>query len=148
LITRLAAEQIAWREEVGAEVLADPDLTRDRLGQLLVDIVGSWIEHRTVLSAMIEMAEYDDQMREVWDSALEAIAAKVTELLSVRWAGRSGGPADLASISRVLVWMLERSCNQVTREPGLRDGVTAAMSEICWRLLDLHGSEDTADALR
>lgn len=146
LIARLAADQIAWREEVGAEVLADPGLSRERLDQLLVDIVARWMENRTVLTALIEMAEYDEQMREVWDGALRAIAGNVTDHLTQRWAGDPDGPADIKSISSVLVWMLERSCHQITREPELRDDVTAAMSEICWRLLDYRPTSTRARA--
>lgn len=138
VITRLAAEQIAWREQVGAEVLSDPTLSRERLDQLLVDITAQWIEHKTVLAAMIEMSEYDEQVRAVWDDALRAIACNVTEHLTRRWAGRQDGPADIDSVARVLVWMLERSCHQITRQPELRERVTAAMAEICWRLLEFH----------
>jgi TetR/AcrR family transcriptional regulator, ethionamide resistance regulator len=137
LITRLATDQIAWREEVGAEVLSDPDLTRGRLDQLLIDITARWMEHRTVLAAMIAMSEYDEEVRSVWESALRAIATNVTEHLTRRWAGRRDGPADIDSVSRVLVWMLERSCHQITRQPERQDDITTAMSEICWRLLEL-----------
>ena len=144
VITRLAADQIAWREQVGAEVLADSGLTRRRLDQLLADIVARWIENKTVLSAMIEMAEYDAQMRAVWDESLRAISRSTAGHLERRWVESDAGPADIDAVSRVLVWMLERSCHQVTREPELRDQVTAAMAEICWRLLTHPGSRSSA----
>ncbi|OBH11106.1 hypothetical protein A5695_20060 [Mycobacterium sp. E1747] len=138
VVACLVSEQIAWREEVGAEVLADPQLTRDELDRLLVDITAQWMDHKTVLTALIEMAEYDDQMRAIWDGALGSIADNVTEYLTRRWADRTDGPADIESVAKVLVWMLERSCHQITREPELLGPITAAMTEISWRLVEFH----------
>jgi AcrR family transcriptional regulator len=136
LITRLALEEIAWREEVGAEVLSEPSLTREQIDQLLGDITARWAEHKTVLAAMIEMSEYDEQVRAIWDAALRAIAGNVTEHLTRRWAGREDGPADIDSVARVLVWMLERSCHQITRQPELRGEITRGMAELAWRLVE------------
>lgn len=141
LIARLAADQVAWREQIGAEVLADRELRRERLDRLWDDIVARWVENRTVLSAMIEMSQYDRQIRTAWDATLTAIADNTAEHLTRRWAGRTDGPEDIESVSRVLVWMLERSCHQITRDPALRPSITRALAEVCWRLLD-HRPQD------
>jgi hypothetical protein len=98
-------------------MLAERSLRRERLDRLWADIVEHWVRNRIVLSAMIETAEYDEQVREVRDGTLRAVAAITADYLTQRWAGWVDGPADIEGVSRVLVWMLERSCHQVTRQP-------------------------------
>ena len=136
LIGKLAEDQIAWREQVGAEVMSDPEVTREQIYKLLDDIVQSWVANQSVLSAMIEVAEYDDEMRETWDAALDVIAGNAAEHLRRRWENSPEAPPDIDAIARVVTLMLERCCHQVTRQPELQAVTTDAMAEIAWRLLD------------
>jgi len=44
LVAALAEEQVAWRDEIGAEALADPEMDRAALDAMLRDIVARWVE--------------------------------------------------------------------------------------------------------
>src|SRR5262245_30479744 len=108
LIGKLAEDQIAWREQVGAEVMSDPAVTREQIYKLLDGIVRSWVANQSVLSAMIEVAEYDEEMRETWNEALDVIAGNATEHLRRRWENSPEAPPDVEAIARVVTLMLER----------------------------------------
>src|SRR5262245_66010213 len=116
--------------------MSDPAATREQIYKLLDDIVQRWLANQSVLSAMIEVAEYDEEMRETWNQALDTIAGNAAEHLRRRWESVSDPPPDIDAIARVVTLMLERCCRQITRQPELQASTTDAMAEIAWRLLD------------
>lgn len=136
LIAALAEDQVAWRDQIGAEVLADPALERGTLNMIMHAIVGRWADNHAVLAAIIEVAEYDPTMADIWQTAMGEVAEKAAELFLDRWEAKPGGPADPAMIAELFTWMFERSCHQILRDPSKRDAVADGMTEIIWRVLD------------
>ena len=134
VVAALAQESLSWREQVHAEVLADPDLTRDRLDELMLTIVGHWQRNRPVLAAIIELAEHDDAMGEPWRAAITEIAEQAAEQFRIRWADSPAAPADADTMAAVFTWMLERSCHQMVNDDSA-EAVALAMAEILWRTL-------------
>ena len=94
VIGGLAQEALAWREEIYAEVLADPELTHERLDELMLSIVGHWQTNRPVLAAIIELAEHDPAMRPAWRGAVNQIAEQAAEQFRIRWDARPDRPPN------------------------------------------------------
>ena len=136
LIARLAEDEIAWREQIGAEVLADPALERATLDAIMLEIVARWSCDRPILSAIIELAEYDDRVNAIWSDAMRKVAEKAAAQFRARWTQSPTGPPDPDTIAEVFTWMFERCCHQMLRQPGDVQRVAGAMAEIIWRVLD------------
>lgn len=135
VIGQLAQETLAWREQIHAEVLADPDLTRPRLEELMRSIVRHWFDDRAILAAIIELAEHDPAIREPWRAAITEIAEQAAEQFRKRWR-RSGDRLDNPeAVAAVFTWMLERACHQLVFDEASAETVALAMSEILWRTL-------------
>jgi AcrR family transcriptional regulator len=135
VVAALAQESLAWREEVHAEVLADPRLTRERLDELMLTIVGHWQQNRPVLAAIIELAEHDPAMGDPWRAAISAIAEQAAEQFRIRWQDSPAAPDDPDTMAFVFTWMLERSCHQLVLDERSGEAVALAMAEILWRTL-------------
>jgi AcrR family transcriptional regulator len=76
LIARLAEDEIAWREQIGAEVLADPELERATLDAIMLEIVTLWSADRAILSAIIALAGTDERVNSIWLDAMQQVADK------------------------------------------------------------------------
>lgn len=139
LVVALAEDLFAWRDYIGAEVLADPDLDRASLDGMLKLIVARWAENRSVLAAIIEIAEYDDELGAAWRDAMVRIADTAAVQLEERWRrlGRSGDPRVIAE---VFTWMFERSCHQMLRSSTSEAALADALGEIIWRTISAHGA--------
>lgn len=135
VIGALAQQALSWREQIHAEVLADVDLTRARLDELMHSIVRHWLEDREVLAAIIELAEHDPAMREPWRAAIADIAEQAAEQFRIRWRGSRDGPDDPHAMAMAFTWMLERCCHQLVVDEATAETVALAMSEILWRAL-------------
>jgi AcrR family transcriptional regulator len=133
VIGRLAEESLAWREQVSGEALADRELTRPRLDELMRAIVGHWRANRPVLAAIIELAEHDPAMRDAWRSAVDQIAAQTARHLRARWADSPDAPSDPAAVATALTWMFERCAHQLAVDDESAETVALALSEILWR---------------
>jgi AcrR family transcriptional regulator len=136
LITRLADDEVAWREEIGAEILADPNLQREALDQIMREIVDRWVTDQAVLSAIIELAEYDPAVRDTWRAAMHKVAVKAGTQFQARWANSPNRPPDPDTVAEIFTWMFERSCHQLLTDPNRAEDVAAGMGEIIWRVLD------------
>jgi AcrR family transcriptional regulator len=135
LIERLAAEQVAWIEQTGAEAIADPELSRETVIRTVGEIVSRWAQNHAVLSAIIELAEYDTRMRDTWRSAMHEVAGVAAQLFRSYWAKADLAPPNPDMVAEVLTWMIERSCHQIAGDPAVRDQVTTALAEVIWRVL-------------
>jgi AcrR family transcriptional regulator len=135
VIARLARDSLAWRQDIHAEVLADRNLTRERLDALLRAIVGHWQTNRTVLAAIIELAEHDPSMGDPWRAAVNQIAEQAADQFRVRWAGDSSAPPNLSAIAAAFTWMFERCCHQLVSDDASAETTALAISEILWRTL-------------
>jgi AcrR family transcriptional regulator len=135
VIARLARDSLAWRQDIHAEVLADPNLTREQLDGLLRAIVGHWQTNRTVLAAIIELAEHDPAMGDPWRAAVNQIAEQAADQFRVRWAEDPSAPANLSAIASAFTWMFERCCHQLVNDDTSAETTALAISEILWRTL-------------
>jgi AcrR family transcriptional regulator len=141
LIERLATEQEAWIEELGRRALGDPDLSRETIGRVLAEIVAGWSENRATLAAIIELAEYDERMRETWRNIMHAVAGVAAGVFNAHWQVAGGEPEHQAMLAEVLTWMIERSCHQILRDAGQAqaDAVASSLAEVIWRVLHATG---------
>ena len=136
VIARLARDSLAWRQDIHAEVLADPDLTRERLDALLRAIVTHWQTNRTVLAAIIELAEHDPAMRDPWRAAVNQIAEQAAEQFRIRWENTPDQPPNPDAMAAAFTWMFERCCHQLVTDDTSATTMALAMSEILWRTLN------------
>jgi AcrR family transcriptional regulator len=134
LVTALAEDQVAWRDTIGAEVLADPNLTRDDVHAMLSEIVARWVENRAVLAAIIEVAEYDPAMADTWRTAMLDVAEVAAGQFRRRWADQPEHP-DPDTIAEIFTWMFERSCHQMLRDPARQADVADGLTDVIWRVL-------------
>jgi AcrR family transcriptional regulator len=135
LVAGLMDDVIAWRGQIGAEVLEDPGMTRESLDAILATIVGQWADEHAVLSAIIELSEYDARMAELWRAAIGEVAREAARHFRIRWEHQPDAPPDIDTIAELLSWMFERACHQMLVDPSRHDVVAAGMSEIIWRVL-------------
>ncbi|MBA3742676.1 TetR/AcrR family transcriptional regulator [Sporichthya sp.] len=135
VVAQLAQEALSWREHVHAEVLADPDLTRAQLDELLLTIVRHWQADRDVLGAIVELAEHDPAMRTAWRGAIADIADQAADQFRVRWRRSRDRLDNPEAVAAVFTWMLERSCHQLVTDSESAETIALAISEILWRTL-------------
>jgi AcrR family transcriptional regulator len=138
LIERLAAEQEAWIEAAGRRAADDPNLTRTTIDRAIGEIVSSWVENHAVLSAIIELAEYDSRMRETWQRTMHEIAGVAAAVFAGHWSDTGRPPRNPEMVAEVLAWMIERSCHQIARDPAREREVGEALSEVIWRVVRPH----------
>jgi len=136
LIARLAEDEIAWREQIGAEVLADPNLKRVTLDAIMLEIVTRWSTDRPILKAIIALAETDERVNAIWLAAMRQVAEKAATQFRERWANSPTAPADPDTIAELFTWMFERCCHQMLTTPDDINRVADGMAEIIWRVLD------------
>jgi AcrR family transcriptional regulator len=134
LIERLATEQEAWIETIGQGALADPELSRETVRRAIDEIVAGWSENHAVMAAIIELAEYDERMRESWRSIIHAVATVAQGVFEAHWRTAGGAPEHPETVAEVLTWMIERSCHQIARDPARREAVAGSLAEVIWRV--------------
>lgn len=135
LLAALAEDQVAWRDTIGAEALSDPAVSREAVHAMLSEIVGRWIDNRAVLAAIIEVAEHDPEMNETWRTAMHEVAEVAAAQIRLRWQGELNRHPDPETLAEIFTWMFERTCHQILRDPGRRDDVAQALTDIVWRVL-------------
>lgn len=140
LVARLARDLFSWKDEEWVSELAEPRLRRETLERIMGRIVPLWVDNRAVLAAIIELAEYDQRMRETWRAALEDVARSAAEQFDAHWSGSPARPDDPELMAEVFTWMFERSCHQITRDGARAEDLAETMAEIIWRVLDHPGA--------
>jgi AcrR family transcriptional regulator len=139
LVQALAEEQAAWLQatgQAGQRAGAGPDLTKRTVQRTIAGIVDRWVDNHAVLSAIIETAEHDPQVREIWTAAIREVAAVAANVFARHWQERPAlTPENPDVVAEVLTWMIERSCHQIARDPATADDVAGALSDVIWRTL-------------
>jgi AcrR family transcriptional regulator len=135
LIERLAAEQEHWIEAVGRRAFDDPDLSRETVRSSIDEIVAGWAENHATLAAIIELAEYDERMRETWRNMMHAVAGVAAGVFEAHWKLAGARPHHPAMVAEVLTWMIERSCHQVVGDPEQTEPVADSLAEVIWRVV-------------
>lgn len=140
IMARLAEEIVEQRFALGAEALGDPHIGREVLDRIIVDMVDRWVTDAPLLDAIIEFAEQDEKMREIWVAAIHEVGALGAQLMRERWGDGPSAHRDPGTIGQVLAWMFERATHQLTGEPERRAEVTEAIAEVVWRVFEYRGS--------
>lgn len=135
LIEQLADEQVAWIERIGSNATADPELTLETVRRTVDEIVAMWVANAAVLSAIIELAEYDATMQAKWGAAMRHVAHVATGVFAGHWEKTGLAPEHPDRTAEALTWMIERCCHQVVRDPAARQEISDSMAEIIWRVL-------------
>jgi TetR/AcrR family transcriptional regulator, ethionamide resistance regulator len=93
-------------------------------------LVGAWIEHAALLTAVADAASYDAQLRAFWRDQLESFIAAVTERIERdAEAGLTRDGLDPRAVAEALCWMNERYCySYLGSEPPPRTAAEAADS--------------------
>lgn len=134
----LAYEIVEQRFAIGAEPLADPHIGRDALSAVVTEMVDRWMADARLLDAVVQLAEEDPAMREVWVDAIHEVGAMGAKLMRARWGDSPTAFGDPETLGQVLAWMFERSAHQLTRDPTRRDEVIRAVTEVVWRVFEHH----------
>jgi TetR/AcrR family transcriptional regulator, ethionamide resistance regulator len=135
LIAALAEDLLSWRDYIGAEVLADPQMERHTLDAMLKLIVERWADNRAVLAAIIEVAEYDTAIASAWRSGMVHVAETAAVQLRARWAAVGSSAGDPDAIAEIFTWMFERSCHQMVGDERSQEVVAESLAEIIWRVI-------------
>lgn len=136
LVARLAATELHEFQRVTADFLGDPDAGRAELAATVREMVRLWRAHAGVLSSLIELAEYDADTREEWQSVIGAIAQEMAPAIE-----RRNPQIDkelAASLAEILAWTGERSLHQmVGREADDAQAcrVEDGLIEAAWRII-------------
>lgn len=103
----------------------------------LTEMIAGYRRHQSLMTAVIEMAEYDSDVAEAYQRFMDDLVAMVRTFIE-RGAGDTEPPAS-GETAAALVWMLERTCHQVLRftAPEEDDRMVDALLEIYWRALYL-----------
>lgn len=136
LITALSDEDMEpWLAEA-LPVLADPTADREAFHRVVRGLVANWRAHAAVSAALVELAEYDEAVREAWNGVVERLAHQLAAHLRRRWAGRD--EADPELIAQLLSWMVERVCHQMVGrgDRATDDEVAAGLAETIWRVIE------------
>src|SRR4051794_11245789 len=81
---------------------------RDSVGT----VVRLWMRHSAVLSAVVQTASYDDEVRDFWRALAERFADATRERIEREQEKGRAEPVPSAETAFALVWMTERACYQ------------------------------------
>ena len=103
-------------------------------------LVATYRRHQVLITAVIEMAAYDEDVTATYDSIFEGITDNVQAV--IRRGQQRGDIRDLAlrETAAALTWMVERACHQTLRKnaAGVEDDRLAqALAGIIWATLYL-----------
>jgi len=136
IIATIAHDIVEQRFALGAEALADPRIDRETVGAIVTDMTARWVSDAPLLSAIITLAEQDEDVRRIWVDAIHEVGAMGAELMRRHWADGPSGAADPDTIGQVLAWMFERSAHQLARDPSRHAAVADAVAEVVWRVFE------------
>lgn len=103
----------------------------------LTEMIAGYRRHQSLMTAVIEMAEYDSDVAEAYQRFMDDLIAMARTFIE-RGAADTEPPASHETAA-ALVWMLERTCHQVLRFTAHEqdDRMVDALLEIYWRALYL-----------
>lgn len=136
VMVELANQIVEQRFVIGAEPLADPHIGRAALTAVVTQMVDRWMADARLLDAVVQLAEDDPGMRDVWVDAVHEVGAMGAKLMHARWGDSPSAFGDPETLGQVLAWMFERSAHQLTRDPTRRDEVIEAVTEVVWRVFE------------
>jgi AcrR family transcriptional regulator len=103
-------------------------------------IVATYVRHRAVLTALVEMAAYDRDVNDTYRTLMDAVIAAAQTVVA-RAVDSGAVPAlPVHETVTALAWMVERTCQQALGPPDAEvdEGrLVEALTEIIWRTLYL-----------
>ncbi|MBJ7519261.1 MAG: helix-turn-helix transcriptional regulator [Solirubrobacteraceae bacterium] len=122
-----------WHDIAG-DAIADPDITRDQLQEIMSAGLRTSLSHAPVFAGIIELAEYDPEVREAWrENMRSASATTATWILAIR---PELGDRKAAVLAEAMTWTSERSVQQMLGVRGSAscdvDELAGALTEIWW----------------
>jgi len=136
IIARIAHDIVEQRFALGAEALANPVIDRETVGAIVTDMTGRWMRDAPLLSAIMTLAEQDEEVRRTWVAAIHEVGAMGADLMRRHWGDGPSAAADPDTIGQVLAWMFERSAHQLARDPARAAEVADAVAEVVWRVFE------------
>jgi AcrR family transcriptional regulator len=136
LVARLAATELREFQQATAGFLADESAGREELAATVAELVRLWQAHAGVLSSLIELAEYDADAREEWQSVIRAIAAEIAPAITMRNPTMSA--AQALTLAEIVAWTGERALHQMVgrdADPAGVERVADGLTEVAWRVV-------------
>jgi AcrR family transcriptional regulator len=146
LVTALSDQDMEPWLAHALPVLADPTADREAFDRVVRELVANWRRHAAVTAGLVELAEYDEAVREAWNGMVERMAHHLAEHLRLRWDRDAAGDPDPELVAQMIAWMVERVCHQtISRGAGPGDdAVAAALAESIWRIIEPGGGASAA----
>lgn len=132
LIEALFESAIADWDKITAAALSDPNVTREELRQVLGAAVAQGVEYGPVVAGVVELGEYDPEVREAWQAHMRRAAENHTQWLATCRPDLSARQATL--LGQVLGWASERTLQRML---GLRDEAWCDADELADTLTEI-----------
>lgn len=134
LVQRLGETELFAFQAVTASFLSDASAGREELANTVNEMVALWRSHAGVLSSLIEMAEYDAESRETWQSIVQSVAATIAP--AIRQRRPELDEPMVLTLSEVLAWTGERCLHQMVGRDATdaqARRAAAGLTEAVWR---------------
>ena len=134
---------LAQRVAEELQVVAGPawdfaeQMSRAELRRAIGGVIELYRSHAAVYSALAETASYDPKAKQVFHAAMGSIIARTVKLVQ-RCQDRGWGVAGpRAEIAAALVWMVERTCQELPldADQAASDRAADAATAIVWQSL-------------
>jgi TetR/AcrR family transcriptional regulator, ethionamide resistance regulator len=118
----------------------------DDLRTAMANIIASFRRHQAVLSALNEMAAYDQVTAQTYRDLLTGISQRLTRVIED---GQDDGSIrralPAATTASALTWMVERACQQnlLANPPDYDSELAATIAEIVWGALYLEPASES-----
>lgn len=133
LMQRVATEVLA----AVADWLARPQVAdRVALRAAIAGVVAAYQKHRAVMLAVVETAAYDAEVARIFYGKMDDLAQQVRQAIA-GGARPKGATAPLPEVSDILVWTMERCCQQLlgNKTPAQVERVIDALTHVSWHAL-------------
>ncbi len=135
LLTRLAEDAAGDLFAVAEGWFAGEGDGVEELARNVPPVVRLWVRHGPVLSAVVQTASLDDEVREVW----RALAGRFVDATCRRIEREQARGLMTNVLPRetafALVWMTERSCYQQVEQGGDPERLARALTQVWQRTL-------------
>lgn len=132
LLAALADQELSEWRALADPLFENPAAGYDELVVTIRELLALWDSHRGVLSALIELAEYDDDARMAWRGAVESVATTIAAYTEQR---NDIDVADAQMSGRLMAWMAERACHQILDGASAteREALVETLANVIWR---------------
>lgn len=116
LVEALFESAIQDWDEVAGEALSDPGISREELRRVLGAGVEQGVKYGPVVAGVVELGEYDPEVREAWQAHMRRASENHTQWLAKCRPDLSA--REVTRLGQVLGWASERTFQRML---GLRD---------------------------